>query len=162
MPGSPRRPYFWIEDPLRRAREERAVRLAYPSLRYRRRQNSGGPVHVYELDVDLPGYDARHITVEFPRAWSYLPQIFADGPADESASPHRYRSRGRTRLCIWHPGDPTSRKWASSDGLLALFGLATVHLLKEAWWREHEEWIGEEAPHEELVSAEKASSGAAC
>jgi hypothetical protein len=26
--------------------------------------------------------------------------------------------------------------------------MAAVHLLKEAWWRDHDEWIGDEATHE--------------
>ena len=25
------------------------------------------------------------------------------------------------------------------------------HLFKEAWWREHDEWLGEEYPHDELT-----------
>ncbi|MCW2538756.1 MAG: hypothetical protein JWN95_481 [Frankiales bacterium] len=33
------------------------------------------------------------------------------------------------------------------DGLLMLFGMIANHLLKEAWWREHGEWLGDEAPH---------------
>ncbi|MDV6296944.1 hypothetical protein [Rhodococcus aetherivorans] len=38
------------------------------------------------------------------------------------------------------------------DGLLALFGMATEHLFKESWWREHHQWLGEEYPHGELSS----------
>jgi len=37
------------------------------------------------------------------------------------------------------------------DGLLVLFGMIAEHLFKEAWWREHGEWLGEEYPHGELT-----------
>jgi hypothetical protein len=32
---------------------------------------------------------------------------------------------------------------------LVLFGMIAEHLFKEAWWREHGEWLGEEYPHDE-------------
>jgi hypothetical protein len=35
------------------------------------------------------------------------------------------------------------------DGLLALFGMAAMHLFKEAWWRETGRWLGQEYPHDE-------------
>jgi hypothetical protein len=66
-----------------------------------------------------------------------------------SRPPHRYADRGRTRLCVWHPGDPVDRTWVPEDGLLVLFGMLAEHLFKEAWWREHGEWLGEEYPHGE-------------
>lgn len=100
--------------------------------------------------VDVPGYDPREVTVEFDRRWPSSPDVFADGPADYGDSPHRYPDRGRTHLCIWHPRDPLSRIWIPDDGLLVLFGMAAEHLFKEAWWREHHEWLGEEYPHGEL------------
>lgn len=72
--------------------------------------------------------------------------MVADGPDD---SPHRYRPEGRrSKLCIWHPSDETDRIWVPHDGLLSLFGMAAVHLFKEAWWREHGVWIGDEYPHD--------------
>ena len=55
-------------------------------------------------------------------------------------------------MCIWHPKDPPTRRWVPDDGLLALFGMATEHLFKESWWREHHQWLGEEYPHGELSS----------
>jgi hypothetical protein len=55
-------------------------------------------------------------------------------------------------LCLWYPDDPPDRKWTVDDGLLALFGLAAHHLFKESWWRDHHDWLGEEAPHGELTS----------
>jgi hypothetical protein len=73
-----------------------------------------------------------------------LPRVIADGPTD---SPHRY---GNMRLCMWHPGDPREQRWEFDDGLLALLGMTSAHLFREAWWRETGEWLGPEAPHGEL------------
>jgi hypothetical protein len=30
---------------------------------------------------------------------------------------------------------------------VALLDAIAIHLFKEAWWREHREWLGPEAPH---------------
>jgi len=59
-------------------------------------------------------------------------------------SPHRYRDGA---LCMWHPDDPPARRWFHSDGLPALIGLITAHLVRENWWRTMGEWLGPEAPH---------------
>ena len=74
--------------------------------------------------------------------------MYADGPTD---SPHRYAERGRTKLCLWLPGDTRSDVGSVDDGLLALFGIAAHHLFKETWWRETGEWLGEEAPHDDDI-----------
>lgn len=102
------------------------------------------------MRLDLPGYEARQVQVEFARRHWWSPRVFADGPAGAEASPHRYAARGRTELCLWYPGDPPERSWSPEDGLLQLFGLIGEHLFKEAWWREHHVWLGEEYPHGEL------------
>lgn len=147
--GTPRRPRSWLEDFPRRARLEAAARTAYPGLRYRRRQRASGPVDTYQFSQAVPGYEDRQVTVEFDRrAWS-TPRIYVDGPSGFDASPHRYPNRGRSELCIWHPEDPPERTWVPEDGLLVLFGMIAEHLFKEAWWREHGEWLGEEYPHDE-------------
>jgi hypothetical protein len=77
--------------------------------------------------------------------------VYADGPAGRDASPHRFPERGG-RLCIWYPSDPPERRWEPNDGLLVLFGMIAEHLFKEAWWREHGEWLGEEYSHDELTN----------
>ncbi|RYF59727.1 MAG: hypothetical protein EOO27_08330 [Comamonadaceae bacterium] len=149
---------MWLEDGPRRGRIEAAARRAYPNLTYTRRRRADHYVSVYRTLVDVPGYEEREVTVEFDHRYSTTPKIFADGPSDPSASPHRYPDRGRTHLCIWYPHDPSSRTWVLEDGLLALFGMAAEHLFKEAWWREHDhQWLGEEYPHGEL-SHEKETS----
>jgi hypothetical protein len=50
-------------------------------------------------------------------------------------------------LCLWYPGDDQARRWEPEDGLLVLIGMIAEHLFKEAWWREHCEWLSEEYPH---------------
>lgn len=149
--GTPRRPRSWLEDFPRRVRLEAAARAAYPGLRYRRRQRASGPVDIYQYVQAVPGYEDRRVTVEFDRRAWWAPRIYVDGPSGVDASPHRYADRGRTRLCVWHPGDPDDRTWVPEDGLLVLFGMIAEHLFKEAWWREHGEWLGEEYPHDELT-----------
>ena len=148
MVRSVRRPSSWLADIPCRARFEAPARAAYPSLRARRQQRRGGPVHVYDVDVVLPGgYEHRHVTIEFDHTPPSLLKVFADGPAGAGASPHRYPARGLRQLCIWHPGDPQDQRWVPEDGLLALLGMITHHLFKEAWWRESGEWLGQEYPH---------------
>lgn len=83
--------------------------------------------------------------VEFDRRRPAHPQVYVDGPVE---SPHRFlKERGGRMLCIWHPKDDVCRRWVPEDGLLKLLGMITEHLFKEAWWREHGEWLGEEYPH---------------
>jgi hypothetical protein len=73
------------------------------------------------------------------------------GRAGSTPPPIGIPTGGGTRLCVWHPGDPAERTWVPEDGLLVLFGMIAEHLFKEAWWREHGEWLGEEYPHPELT-----------
>lgn len=134
----------WLGDFPRRARVEAAARAAFPDLHIRRRRAPHTWLHVYTARVDVPGYEPRTVRVEVDRRDPDHPEVFADGPND---SPHRWPDRDRHRLCIWYPTDPPERRWVPDDGLLALFGLAAQHLFLEAWWREHGEWLGPEAPH---------------
>jgi hypothetical protein len=149
--GTPTRPWSWLRDFPRRARIEAEARHAYPSLHVRRRQTADGPLHVYSVDIPVPGYDdVRHVTIEFFENLPSSPRIYADGPAGRDASPHRFTDRGYRRLCVWYPDDPDARRWVPEDGLLALIGMIAHHLFKEAWWREHREWLGDEHPHGDL------------
>lgn len=151
MVGTPRRLASWLDDVARRARLEAGARAAYPNLRHRRRQRKTGPADIYRAELEIPGYEQRHVTVEFERRFWWAPKMFADGPAGRAASPHRFPDRGGRRLCLWYSGDGPERRWEPDDGLLMLFGMIAEHLFKEAWWREHDEWLGEEYPHGELT-----------
>jgi hypothetical protein len=146
--GRPSRSKSWLEDFPRRARLEAEARRAFPTLQWRRQQRRQGPFDIYDVDLEIPGYERRHVTVEFERKYWWSPSVFADGPTGHEASPHRYGGR---RLCLWYSGDPVDRRWEPDDGLLVLFGMIAEHLFKEAWWREHGEWLGEEYPHDELT-----------
>lgn len=156
--GSPTRPWSWLADPPRRARIEAAARSAYPELRYRRRQRAEGPVHLYDMDIPVPGYETCYVTVEILESRPSSPRVFADRPAGPDASPHRFATRGYRQLCIWHPDDPAQRRWVPDDGLLTLFGMIAHHLFKEGWWRETGgfnggEWLGDQCPHGPLTDA---------
>lgn len=69
------------------------------------------------------------------------PSVLVDGP---TTSPHRYDDGS---LCMWHPNDPSAHRWLPEDGLLDLLDATADHLFREAWWRDHDEWLGPEAPH---------------
>lgn len=153
--GPPKRPLSWLEDAPRRGRIEAQARRAYPNLTYARRRRTGRHVSIYRATVDVPGYEAREVTIEFDHKYPSTPSVFSDGPSSRADSPHRYPDRARTHLCIWYPKDPASRTWVPDDGILALFGMAAEHLFKEAWWREHGQWLGDEFPHDELSLGKK-------
>ncbi|MEO3936820.1 hypothetical protein V3N99_08690 [Dermatophilaceae bacterium Soc4.6] len=123
---------------------EAELRAAYPDLRVRRRRAERSWIHVYTATVAVPGYPSRVVTAEFDRRLASHPEVYADGPTE---SPHRFDGRGGTRLCVWYHSDPPERRWVPDDGLLRLFGMVQTHLLKEAWWRESGQWVGDEAPH---------------
>lgn len=135
----------WTDDPVLRGRYERDARLAYPDFTHRRIQRQrNGPVRAYTATVPITGFPHRKAVAEFDSRWPSDPRLFADGPTD---SPHRYPARGRTELCVWYPGDPPTRRWVPTDGLLVLFAMISEHLFKEAWWRANGVWLGDEAPH---------------
>jgi hypothetical protein len=86
------------------------------------------------------GLDARRVTIAFAVNSPDTPQIYVPGPG----SPHRYDDDS---LCIWYPGDPPSQRWRWYDGGIALAGHICAHLIREAWWHQTGEWVGEEVPH---------------
>ena len=137
----------WLENVPLRARLSEGARRTYADFGYQRQRNSDGVDYVFSATVPVEGYEARRVRVTF-RSWSpTTPIVVADGP-DES--PHRYVDGvDRSRLCLWYPEDPAEQRWLPEDGLLALFGMVTMHLFKEAWWRETGAWLGDEYPHTE-------------
>jgi len=97
--------------------------------------------------VAVEGYESRHVNIRFEEKYWWDPIVTVDGPEE---SPHRYAMDDgrRTALCLWRPGDPSHRVWQPEDGLIHLFGIIAIHLLKEAWWREHgPPWLGDEHSH---------------
>jgi len=126
-----------------RSRHERELRNAYPQMRHASIDRGTGDRYV--LTVSVNGYPCREVTVEVNRL-SGLANVYADGP---TGSPHRYSGRQGRQLCIWYPRDPPEQRWVQDDGLVTLLAMVSLHLFKEAWWREHRTWLGQEAPHDD-------------
>ena len=118
-------------------RFERGARTVYPGLKVRQRLGSN---RIYEINMPVPHYDARLVEIRFPAASPHVPRVTVDGPEPH----HNY---GKNALCMWCPSDPRCERWVFEDGLLQLLGLTQRHLFMEAWYLEHEEWLGPEAPH---------------
>jgi hypothetical protein len=132
----------WHDDFRARLRFEHGAREQYPGLRARKFGGGAGAEVIYSLQVEVPYYDAKQVEISFLNGrFPGIPKITADGPKD---SPHRYRDNA---LCIWEPKDRPERRWVSDDGLLALIEHIRQHLFREAWWREHGEWLGPEVVH---------------
>lgn len=138
----------WDQPLTRRLAFERGAHAAHPSLTSPLRPR--GDI-LYDVDVQIDVYEPRHLQILVARGTPKpsLRAVYADGPTD---SPHRYKPRAKDRnqrpaLCIWTPGDPPDERWLPDDGLLSLIEHARVHLFKEAYWREHGEWLGEETFH---------------
>ena len=89
--------------------------------------------------MEVPFYEHRNVEIRVGS--SRVARVFVDGPDD---SPHRYPDGS---LCMWYPHDPPEEKWVFGDGLLPLLNHIQLHLFREAWWREHGEWPGPQAPH---------------
>lgn len=87
------------------------------------------------------GLPPQHVTIEFGRNDPHTPHIFVPGPG----SPHRYDDGS---LCIWFPWDPPSQRWTWRDGGRVLAGHICAHLIRETWWRQTGEWVGDEVPHD--------------
>lgn len=138
----PHRRISWLEDVGRRHALVATAKKVYPDLTFDRIQHKTGAVYVARMVMPVPDYEPRKVRVEFRPKYPWRPTVTVDGPED---SLHRYSQH---ELCLWYPTDPVELRWVPEDGLLALLGLIQAHLFKEAYWREHREWLGDEAPHE--------------
>ena len=140
----------WYADERVRLRFEGEARRMYPSLRFERRsRRTGGRrrgLH-YCGRLLVTGYPARQARLWFPaNGGPEDVQVTTDGP---QFSPHRNAApEGAPRpLCLWQPQDPRTRRWTLSNGLVKLLGLVQRHLFMEAYWRDSDEWLGDQAPH---------------
>jgi len=140
MRAKPSSPWWAIERD--RLLFEGGARSAFPTLV---RSAKHGAIFGYEVDIEVPYYESRRVSVLFYSHRSRnAPMVLADGPTD---SPHRHSLHGRRQLCIWHPEAVRAERWVWEDGLLTLLGLTRMHLFREAYWREFGEWTGPEAAH---------------
>ena len=102
----------------------------------------------YQLAIEVPTYNIRQVTIKvFPSEYK-TPKVTVDGGASDS--PHRYEDG---RLCMWYSWDPRNNRWVFEDGLLSLLVLIQAHLFREAWWRENDEWLGPEKPHNQSITS---------
>lgn len=132
----------WYDDERTRALLERGLRRTYPEVRRRFVKAGANAGLLYSGTVEFPGYPSRHVLLCFPKGLTAESvRIFVDGP-DES--PHRFNTGA---LCVWFADDPPEKRWVLRDGLVTLLDLVVLHLFKEAYWRETDEWLGDEAPH---------------
>lgn len=146
----PRRP-AWHQRLSAQMHFEQGMLEVHPDLTCRSVGHGKTAAISYRLKVDVPEYEARTIELLFSRVATQprLLAVYADGP---EISPHRYRPhkrdrKGRRALCIWHPDAPIGQRWDVREGLLSLITLVSVHLFKEAYYRETGEWLGDEILH---------------
>ncbi|MHA3684956.1 hypothetical protein ACXR2W_11950 [Leucobacter sp. HY1908] len=98
-----------------------------------------------EFDLQPNGVpQKRRVRISFSRGAPSEPHVQVDGPTD---SPHRYANGD---LCMWYPFDPPERRWTLKKGAAVLVTDISVHLLKEEWFRQQGEWIGDEIVHSVL------------
>lgn len=143
---SRRRKTLWFEDFRERLRFEAQAHGVCRDLQVRKEGRGLKAAIVYRFTVDVPHYEPRRVEVRFRNGLSPgFPHITVDGPAD---SPHRYEGG---KLCIWEPTDATENRWVPRDGLHELVRHISLHLFKEAWWRESGEWLGDEVRHDPNV-----------
>ena len=140
----------WPGRLIDRIRFERGARATYPGLRGTVTGDTITGGFRYSLTVDVPFYTPRRVTIVFPPRHS-IPLVFADGPTE---SPHRYDNGS---LCMWHPEDTAVMRWRFENGLLDLLDTTKAHLFREAWWREHDEWLGPEVHHPDISGAKEAA-----
>lgn len=135
----------WFCRPVHRLRFQADLAARVGKVRPVRpsRRCCGG--YAIRFTLTPPGLEARMLTVEFSRGAPDTPRVTVDGPAE---SPHRYDDGA---LCMWFPGDPPERRWRRRDGAAALAGHIAGHLIREAWWRQTGEWIGDEVQHGETT-----------
>lgn len=121
-------------------------------------KRDGGRLRVYKhTGLYVPGrVDLIPVRIEFHERPTYAtyglgpqdyPRVFADPGA---ASKHRMPNDDA--LCLYHPDDPTERRWTAPDGMVSLLNIVVNHLFCELRWRntggaDGGVWPLDEAPH---------------
>lgn len=111
---------------------------------------------------ELPGYPAEHVRITV-RANGEIFAVPMGG--DQRPWLHRYPRLTLGRivaaplgermpweqllgcLCLWYPRDPEHLHWRWADGLDGYVRLVQRHLWSEKYWRRHDHWPAEDAPH---------------
>lgn len=138
-----RRHPLWFERPVGRIMFVRELASlgkvdVVKDLRY----PGGFSIEFYLQPQGVP--QEKRVKISFSRGRPFDPHVQADGPTD---SPHRYPNGD---LCMWYPSDPPERRWNLKQGSAALVADISVHLLKEEWFRQRGEWVGDEIIHAPL------------
>lgn len=139
----------WYENIQLRGRFERGIHDAYPNVSIT--PGWRGRDVIYVVKAEIPEFEDREIEVlvNGKQSEPFTVHVRSDstsklkhtfGPIPGTRDP-------REELCIWYSGDNESQRWVWKDGLVALFDLARIHLYKEAYYAEHDVWLGPEAPH---------------
>lgn len=130
---------LWFEKPVGRILFLREL-AGIPDARQVKKAAYPGAFSV-SLTLGPLGVPQRHVTITFSRGAPTEPKVTVDGPAD---SPHRYPDG---TLCMWYPSDLPERRWNLDDGAAALVATVAAHLVREEWYRNTGEWLGEEVRH---------------
>lgn len=127
---------------------EKNAKKEFPTLKYANFRLGQDLWREYTLTIDVPEYESRKVVIRMNTNRGSTPSVTVDGPKD---SPHRY---GERELCMWYPYEPKKEnKWVHSDGLLHLLVMIQAHLFREAWWRETDEWLGQECEHDSQITS---------
>jgi len=120
------------------------------ALAYRIKLDVRGPkdlVSVVIVFYAQPPHDTYGLPAQdYPRVWA------------ERGMSSKHRMPDDDALCLYYPGDPSSRRWTAGKGLLDLLDLIVDHLGYESYWRAtggHDGgiWLGDEAEHGFLQKA---------
>jgi hypothetical protein len=140
-----RRPAYrhpaWFDRPARRLRLIAELQAAGADVTVVRPARSRRGGFAIRATLTPAGLDPQQVTIEFSANSPDAPHVWVPGPG----SPHRYDDDS---LCIWYSQDPPERRWHWRAGGVALAGHICAHLIREAWWRQTGEWVGEEVPHD--------------
>ena len=141
----------WYGEDFPRLMFEREASRYFPGLSSATFTSGHNAGRRYRVTVTVPHYEARHVQILFRKDSPRIPRVSVDGPV---GSKHRFPSG---ELCMWYQGDPIENQWVFEDGLVVLLGHITIHLFREAWWRETGEWPGPAVDHSKIesISAEQ-------
>lgn len=119
-------------------------------------------VHFAPPPADLPNYPAEHVRITVTtQGWTAAVPVAGDARAWLHRYPHltvgelaRHPTDTTTPwehlvgpLCLWYPDDPAHLRWHWSDGIDAYLRIVQRHLWSEEYWRRHDAWPVEDAPH---------------
>jgi hypothetical protein len=136
----------WYGEDFPRLMFERDASLYFPSLSSVTVTSSHDAGRRYRVTITIPCYETRSVQILFRKDSPKIPRVTVDGPVE---SKHRFPSG---ELCMWYKDDPVENRWVFEDRLIALLGHITIHLFREAWWRETGEWPGPEVVHSNIES----------